>query len=224
MSDVKQRGPQYFLLVVIALTIIFIGNFLKPKTIAKTEMTPQAMTSAKRQVKKQESAFEKTPFPRAKQADTVNMMVSKDTAPVKIDQWYRNLLKQYTSETKDLSSKHDVVIRYYRKPKDENRIDSLRRLGFYIHERPVKKQLQEFHTNTIYYGDSVRREDVMVVAYQLKMAGFKLQAIEHSRFGDNWKSHSIELGTDTTMLTVPELSLDTIRYIVENNPYIKTRM
>lgn len=80
------------------------------------------------------------------------------------------------------------------------------------------------YTNTIYYGDSIRKEDILVVAYQLKMAGIKLQAIEHSRFGDNWKSHSIELGTDTTMLKKPELSLDTIKYIVENNPYIKTRI
>ncbi|MEL7146891.1 MAG: hypothetical protein AAFO69_11015, partial [Bacteroidota bacterium] len=61
------------------------------------------------------------------------------------------------------------------------------------------------------------------VAYQLRLSGVKLQAVEHSRFGDNWKSHSIELGTDTTMLDVPELSLDTIRYIVENNPFIKTK-
>ncbi|MEL6559962.1 MAG: hypothetical protein AAFQ94_17365 [Bacteroidota bacterium] len=224
MSDVKQRGPQYFLLVVVVLAVIIVGNFLKPKSKAKTEMKPKVMASSKKEFKKQEPEFEKILPSKNEKTDSLSMMASKDTMPIKIDQWYQELLKQYTSEANDLSGQHDVVIRYYRKPKDENRIDSLRVLGFYIHERPTKKQLQQFHTNTIYYGDSVRREDVMVVAYQLKMAGFKLQAVEHSRFGDNWKSHSIELGTDTTMLTVPELSLDTIRYIVENNPYIKTRM
>lgn len=224
MSDVKQRGPQYFLLIAVILTVVFVSDFLKPKSSEKVETQPQVITKPKGEAKKQEAEFEKIPPVVNNQPDSNRFSISNNMMPDKTNQWYQDLLSKYTSHKNDLSNHHDVVIRYYRKPKDKNRIDSLRKLGFYIHERPTKKQLQEFETNTIYYGDSVRREDVMVVAYQLKMAGFGLRAIEHSRFGDNWKSHSIELGTDTTILKVPELTLDTIKYIVENNPFIKTRM
>ncbi len=223
MSEVKQRGPQYLLFVLIILTWLAIGNFLKPKSPVKKKVTTK--TSQKKMAQK---SLEPVSSKKTKEGVEEDSLENNQIIPVKsksdIDYWYKSLLAKYTANTEDLSYHHDVVIRYYRKPADVNKIDSLKSLGFYIHERPTKKELKSFYTNTIYYGDSIRREDVLVVAYQLKIAGFRLQAIEHSRFGDNWKSHSIELGTDTTMLTKPELTLDTIKYIVENNPFIKARM
>ena len=227
MKEVKKRGFQYLVMVLIAAsTLVLVSQFFKKEELQPSRQTSTRTTKSK-PAKTQNKEFQKTvadttsdvPDSQKKvKADSINDLQSTST-----EEWYKGLLEKYSTNAKQVPTHDDVVIRYYRKPQDGNKIDQLKQLGYYIHERSSNKELQKYFTNTIYYGDSVKREDILLVAYQLRLAGVKLQAIEHSRFGDNWKSHSIELGTDTTMLAKPELSLDTIRYIVENNPFITTR-
>jgi len=226
MTKVIHRGPQYFLLIVAILLGICLAIFLSPKQ-PKTTTKEVPVNDKKSKKTITEKAQERDAVVDSSTSSTFDKVIIESRPEVtesSMDAWYQSLLKDYTSGDENISNYHGVVIRYYRKPIDMDKVDSLKSIGFYIHERPTKRELTSFYTNTIYYGDSVRREDILVVAYQLRMAGIKLQAIEHSRFGDNWKSHSIELGTDTTVLDMPELTLDTIRYIVENNQFIKTRM
>ncbi|MGB3468785.1 MAG: hypothetical protein WBA74_26105 [Cyclobacteriaceae bacterium] len=229
MSDVKERGNQYLLFVAVILALLSIAIFLKPKTPSGPVITgleaesDAAITRVNTSKDSIVSDFEKLPPEIPADSNTSGTEISfTDTQD--IESWYDDLINKYTAKAENLSDYHDVVIRYYRKPRDGDKVDHLKELGFYIHERPTKTELKDLYTNTIYYGDSVRREDILVVAYQLIRSGIKLQAIDHSRFGDNWKSHSIELGTDTTMLNRPELSLDSIRQIVKNNPHLKVRM
>jgi hypothetical protein len=108
-------------------------------------------------------------------------------------------------------SRTDVVIRYYKKEKDGDKIFRLRALGFYIHERPSSERFDQYASNAIYYGDKVALEDIKMVAYTLMRQGFDLKTIEPSQFFSDWKAHSIEIGTDDTMQDAPSLTLGDIR-------------
>lgn len=108
-------------------------------------------------------------------------------------------------------SRTDVVIRYYQKEKDGDRIFRLRALGFYIHERPTSERFDQYASNAIYYGDKVSIEDIKMVAYTLMRQGVEIKTIEPSQFYSDWKAHSIEIGTDDTMQDAPSLTLGDIR-------------
>ncbi len=123
--------------------------------------------------------------------------------------------------TDTLKVRTDMVVRYYKKPLDGDKVLSLKELGYYIHERPTRKKLQKFKSNAIYYGDSVRREDIMIIANHLRDKGIDLKLVEHSRYGDGWKSHSIEIGVDSTYVDAPSLTAEEIAKIVAENPFIK---
>ncbi len=229
MDQIKRRGPQYFLLITIVLLSFFVNIYFKtkPKIVNKT-------TSIKKKqlLKKDMKGDKKESFAINDslliEVDTVKISIKESmekemkTKPTSINSYFSALYKSYHAVKNE--TRTDLVIRYYRKEKDKNMVNSLKSLGFYIHERPTAPKLKDLYSNTIYYGDSVRREDILITAYQLKSAGMKLQAVEHSQFGDNWKSHSIELGTDITKLKAPELSLGAIKDIIENNPYLKTHL
>lgn len=108
-------------------------------------------------------------------------------------------------------SRTDVVIRYYKKAKDGDKIFRLRALGFYIHERPSSEKFDQYASNAIYYGDKVSLEDIKMVAYTLMRQGVDIKTIEPSQFFSDWKAHSIEIGTDDTMQDMPSLTLGDIR-------------
>jgi len=235
MEQIKRRGPQYFLFLIIVFAGLILVISLEPDR--KMKMNHQSMDKDNKSPDMVNNDTSLTEINEMKVKDDLSSMDQvKDTVlSIKeamenemdsdhkdINAYFEALLKSY-QKVKHQSRK-DVVIRYYRKSKDGKVVNSLEELGFYIHERPTDNSLKDLYSNTIYYGDSVRREDILIVAYQLKRAGMQLQAVEHSRFGDGWKSHSIELGTDIAMLKSPELSLDSIKYIIENNPYLKTHL
>ncbi len=108
-------------------------------------------------------------------------------------------------------SRTDVVIRYYQKEKDGDKIFRLRALGFYIHERPTSEKFDQYASNAIYYGDKVSLEDIKMVAYTLMRQGVDIKTIEPSQFFSDWKAHSIEIGADDTMQDAPSLTLGDIR-------------
>lgn len=146
--------------------------------------------------------------------------VMNDTAVAVTDEpgdreYFENLLENYKAgiSISDGSSqpRKDVVIRYYKKDKDGDRVYKLRELGFYIHERPAEGDFDHFGSNAIFYGDEVTNEDLAVIAYYLIDNGLELQSISLSKFHDTWKAHSVEIGTDTTVLDQPYLTLSSLR-------------
>ncbi|MEM8893013.1 MAG: hypothetical protein AAGC88_00465 [Bacteroidota bacterium] len=108
-------------------------------------------------------------------------------------------------------SRTDVVIRYYEKQKDGDKIFELRNLGFYIHQRPSSERFDQYASNAIYYGDQVAKEDIKMVAYTLIRQGVDIKTIEPSQFFSDWKAHSIEIGTDDTIDDAPPLTIGDVR-------------
>ncbi|UXX80218.1 hypothetical protein N7E81_03780 [Reichenbachiella carrageenanivorans] len=126
--------------------------------------------------------------------------------------YFQQLIQQYEKQrTGDTQARTDVVIRYYKKNKDGDRVYKLRNLGFYIHERHVEADYDGYASNAIFYGDSVSREDLMVIAYDLIASGIKLQSITLSKYHDAWKAHSVEIGTDVTALDEQPFTASTLR-------------
>ncbi len=129
--------------------------------------------------------------------------------------YFENLLqnykKSYLSDLGNGKARTDIVIRYYRHAPDGNSAYALESLGFYIHERPVDARYAEFQSNAIFYGDSVRLEDIKIVGYTLLKEGLPIKLIKPSKFSDSWKARSIEIGTDTTLLDEPTLSLSALQ-------------
>lgn len=129
--------------------------------------------------------------------------------------FFQRLEKDYSEKLrKELpagKSRTDITIRYYKHAPDGKSAYALQKLGYYIHERPVDPSYEKFQSNAIYYGDSVGLMDVQMVAYTLLKQGLPLKVITKSRFGDNWKARSIEVGADSTVLSNRTLTLEDIQ-------------
>ena len=130
-------------------------------------------------------------------------------------EYFQNLVEQYKlstlSKIKKPDSRTDLVIRYYKKASDENKAYALKEFGFYLHERPAEQIYANFDSNAIFYGDSVSYSDIQLIAYVLINAGMDLKQIALSKYHDTWKAHSVEIGTDTTVVNAPNIDLDFIR-------------
>lgn len=126
---------------------------------------------------------------------------------------YSRIYKEQKLKGVQPESRTDVVIRYYEKEKDGDKIFRLRALGFYVHERPTSEKFDQYASNAIYYGDKVALEDIKMVAYTLMRQGVDIKTIEPSQFFSDWKAHSIEIGADDTMQDAPSLTLGDIRLL-----------
>lgn len=93
--------------------------------------------------------------------------------------------------------REDVVIRYYKHEQDNDKVYSLRKLGYYIHEKEAL-ETAGLGSNVMYYGSDVNVEDIQIVAYELLKSGLPLKSIQPTQF--SWKSNSIEIGTDTLLI------------------------
>lgn len=179
------------------------------ETIEKNTPNKKAKKVYKKKIKSEPDTAMTSEEPQTPK-DTLASKVSPD--PNK--DFFSNLMKAYEqnrSAENNTQSRTDVVIRYYKKSKDGDRIYSLRDLGFYIHERPAEDDFDRFASNAIFYGDSVKKEDLMVIAYHLMNTGVTIQSITLSKFHDAWKAHSVEIGTDTTALKKSPFTLSTLR-------------
>lgn len=164
-------------------------------------------------------------IPKKEKSDTLSRVseISVDTtsvidltpekpAEVSDAEYFQQLIQQYEERrADDAQARTDVVIRYYKKNKDGDRVYKLRDLGFYIHERHVEADYDGYASNAIFYGDSVSREDLMIIAYNLIERGIKLQSITLSKYHDAWKAHSVEIGTDVTALEDQPFTAATLR-------------
>ena len=102
----------------------------------------------------------------------------------------------------------DVIIRYYHHDKDDGKVYTLKKLGYYIHRKEAA-ETAAFMSNVIYYGRSVSIEDIQIVAHTLLKQGLSLKSIQKTKF--DWKSNAIEIGTDTLLLDAKNLSLASIQ-------------
>ena len=105
----------------------------------------------------------------------------------------------------------DMIIRYYTKVNDKESVYALKKLGIYIHERPSDELFSNESSNTIFYGDSIARRDIEIIAMTLIESGIKLKAIVQSKYHDGWKSHSLEIGFSSTYTRSIRLTLSDIR-------------
>lgn len=99
--------------------------------------------------------------------------------------------------------REDVVIRYYRHDQDGDKVYSLKELGYYIHEKEAN-ETAGLGSNVLYYGYNVNIEDIKIVALTLLEKGLPLKSLEPTRF--DWKSNSIEIGTDPDLVDSGNLS------------------
>lgn len=192
---------------------------MKIKNIDKTEKIPKYERPQKKSIStKKESPAKKwdslseTQEKAVTEADTVRV---EKPSPISDTEFFDNLLEKYNAKgakaNGNSESRTDVVIRYYKKSNDGDRVYKLRNLGFYIHERPAEDDFNEYASNAIFYGDAVKKEDLVMIAYSLMKNGVKLQSITLSKFHDAWKAHSIEIGTDTTALNEQPITLAKLR-------------
>jgi hypothetical protein len=79
----------------------------------------------------------------------------------------------------------------------------------FLHLRPVTDD--EHIANSITFGDSITTSDLQLVAYTLIDQGLPIQNIAPSKYHDNWKAHSIEIGVDTTVFDRPIFGLSDVR-------------
>ncbi len=137
------------------------------------------------------------------------------TESLNMSDFFGLLLNEYQSNVvmklEEGKARTDLIIRYYRHAPDENSAYALEELGYYIHERPVNPRYANFQSNAIYYGDSVSLKDIQIVGYTLLQEGLPIKVIKPSKFGESWKSRSIEIGTDTTLVNKPSITLETLK-------------
>lgn len=127
------------------------------------------------------------------------------------DDYFQNLKNAYLSpilaEVPQGRSREDVVVRYYKHNKDNDKVYALKALGYYLHEKEAEDS-KEYGSNVLYYGSDVDLRDIQIVAYTLLQNGVPLRAIEPSQF--DWKYHSLEIGADSLLEDRRVLSIDKI--------------
>ncbi|GEM_PF-4862778 len=143
--------------------------------------------------------------------DFSNFENSDDLSDIDYFREFSRIYREQKLKGVQPESRTDVVIRYYQKEKDGEKVFHLRSLGFYIHQRQSSERFDQYASNAIYYGDKVSSEDLKMVAYTLIRQGIDLKTIEPSQFFSDWKAHSIEIGTDDTMENAPSLTISDIR-------------
>ncbi|WP_421873596.1 hypothetical protein [Marinoscillum sp.] len=157
----------------------------------------------------EETTQEETKKPANKEAKLAT------TESTSTKSYFEKLLATYREEVVAKLDKNkarqDIVIRYYHHAPDGNSAYTLAKLGYYIHEREVAAEYLDYQSNAIFYGDSVDLKDLQIVSYVLINNGLPIKEITPSKFHDSWKAHAIEIGTDTTMLNQPSITLDQVR-------------
>jgi len=138
----------------------------------------------------------------------------KSKSPKEGTQYFESLWNDYQEAIVNKlpagKARTDVVIRYYKHPNDGNKINAIKPLRFYIHERPIDSVMLPFESNAVYYGDSISTEDLQLTVYSLIEAGFPIKKVALSEYHDNWKAHAIEIGSDTTIMNRRVLSAEEI--------------
>lgn len=151
--------------------------------------------------------LEKTEPQSAPQTETVAQPVPKANTETLLQDYFETLLL----DNEGRKTRKEPVVRYYRHIPDGDKVDQLRKFGFYIHERPVEGSLENYESNSLYYGDSVSTEDIHLIAYFMLSQGLPLKVIQPSLYHDSWKAKSVEIGTDTLVTSQKRLTLSEIK-------------
>lgn len=222
-----QRNVSSYLPIIYILLVVFsiflmelseeVGRYYHLQEMKSIDLANKTVQKKKSKIEKKKEAvvipIDSTSKKVQKEVIKVDTVENK-TLSKNSQQFFSDLAKTYKSKIgksdSDIASRTDMVIRYYKKNKDKERVYALRNLGFYIHERPAEKEFEDYFSNAIFYGDSVKREDLFLIAYTLLENGVKLQSMTLSKYHDAWKAHSVEIGTDTTMLNKPSLTINSL--------------
>ncbi len=178
------------------------------KPIAKEALNQEKLSSVSAQVEEQSPlGNDQTEVENITETKTQKIESSQGSADY-FEQLKSNYDEQVLSKIKTGDVRRDIIIRYYTHPADQDKIYTLKDLGFYIHERPVEGSLIGYESNAVFYGDDVRKEELQLVVYYLLKEGMPIKRIAKSQFHDGWKSSSIEIGTDTTVTKEKILTKD----------------
>ncbi|HHP7240957.1 MAG TPA: hypothetical protein ACFCUD_04765 [Cyclobacteriaceae bacterium] len=108
-------------------------------------------------------------------------------------------------------NRDDLIIRYYPKEMDGQIVYNLSKFNIYVHERPSGDRYYKYASNAMYFGDSVKSQDIKIVASYLVQNGIKLKTIKKTKY--KWKARSIEIATDTSLINEPSISLKDLYYM-----------
>jgi hypothetical protein len=136
------------------------------------------------------------------------------TSTLSSEEYFSALLDDYKnsvlSQIPATTNRKDILVRYYRRVKDENKVNILTKYRYYIHERPIEDSIS-FQSNTISYGDNISSKDLQIIAYLLLDQGLPIKQIIPSRYHDGWKSNAVEISHDPEVRSEPALTLSEIR-------------
>ena len=146
---------------------------------------------------------------RKQESDSlIDSRAMQEPAGITLERLKENYLYPILANISGDDLREDIVIRYYRHKKDLTKVDKLRELSYYIHEKEAV-ETAGLGSNIIYYGDDVPLEDIQIIAFTLLEEGIPLKSIEHTKF--SWKARAIEIGTDTTLLNSSNISIAEIQ-------------
>jgi len=118
--------------------------------------------------------------------------------------------RDYSSYGK-YENREDLIIRYYPKEMDGQIVYNLSKFNIYVHERPSGDRYYKYGSNAMYFGDSVKSQDIKIVASYLVQNGIELKTIKKTKY--KWKARSIEIATDTSLINEPSISLKDLYYM-----------
>lgn len=227
----KVRNPLTYIFLLIAFFMVLFlmdsvfGLNYKPLEHEELEEIIGDHAEAEKPVEVRESLTLEQDTPQNSEKPVINneeiqpapeeKIISNSEVALADDAFFKTLLKNYEQNVlKNLppnKPRTDIIIRYYQHAPDGKSAYALQKLRFYIHEREVAPEYVGFQSNAIFYGDSVSVEDIQLVTYTLIKEGLPIKIIRPSKFAGSWKAKSIEIGTDTTALDRPDLSLDELK-------------
>lgn len=223
-NDPPKAYPILYIIIIIILLplLTFTGNpshnaveRKEKREIAKKQSPSEAVTKKKRKKKKKEEKISETKSNKKKTVKPKKSRAKPKAKTLSDKEYFEKVLATYQVEVYDKlerpANRTDLVIRYYKKENDQGIINSLKPLGLYIHERPSNEAYDDSSSNSLFYGDSVSKADIEIIAYKLISAGLDLKAIVPSRYHDTWKVNTLEIGSDTLYNDSPSLTLSDIR-------------
>lgn len=219
MNMIEKELPKsypivYLILILIVLPILIFGG--SPSNKPKVKNSTRELTKKKKPITKKRKSPSKTEAKKdTLDNEKVFEVATPNTKRLSDTDYFTDVQAKYQqnvySKLDRPKDRTDLVIRYYKKENDDDKVYKLRSLGFYIHERPSDEKYSHLTSNAIFYGDSTERSDIEIIAYTLLKEGFDLKVIAPSIYHDTWKAHSLEIGTDTTAFDLDNYTLSEIR-------------
>lgn len=210
----------YFFILCALFGMLYLIQFLIPhyepqRTSHGHTEVHEIKNPVEESTEKEEPSLYAEPTSAKEEATQTDQQPPEATNDTNTEAFFTELKRKY--QTNVLNSltpgrpRSDIIIRYYKHPPDGDKVYSLKDLGFYIHERPIESAMSNYESNSIFYGDNVNKEDLMIVAYTLIDQGIPIKNITPSIYHDDWKNNAIEIGADSTVTNRKAMTLDQLR-------------